>query len=426
MRPHISLSSDRSSLARAIHALVVLLLVAGGLTAVQLAAPAEAVVSPGTIVYIKAHNVWIAHGDGSGARRITTGGTAANPWTSPTESDSGIVVAARGNLIHRMDQYGTVLNTIDPPNLTSSAGETLGGRPTHVAVSPDGSKIAYTYAKYSCPVGMACRVRWATAFTKASALSSPSTWGVTYYDHPSWVTNSRVLVNSWLIQHIRLFDLGRGDLFWFDENAYSTDDRDLEDMELSRDGKYGAAVRDTADNSRIIWYALSGNVKDGGRPPFPTPLCQTLPAAGFHSPTIAPDSSALAWEEPDGIWIKRDVDDCTGGMALTIPGGSSPAWSSAAMRTSRPTYRFSLKARPKISGTAKKGKTLTVSTGTWSPAPASYAYRWYRNGKAIAKATKRTYKLTKKDRKRKITAKVTARRSGSPSKSVKTGALRVR
>ncbi|MFI5426706.1 hypothetical protein [Aeromicrobium sp. UC242_57] len=80
------------------------------------------------------------------------------------------MVAGRGNLIYRMDQFGTVLNSIDPPNLQSSAGETLGGRPTRLAVSPDGSKIAYTYSRYSCPVGAACRVRWVTAFTKATAL----------------------------------------------------------------------------------------------------------------------------------------------------------------------------------------------------------------------------------------------------------------
>lgn len=423
------MSSMRLRGARLTRALLAGGLVVTGLVSSQLAAsPATAAstaASPGTIVYVKADNVWIAKGDGSSARQITRGGTASVPWTYPTQSDAGIVVAGRGNLIYRMDQFGTVLNTIDPPNLKNSAGETVGGRPSRLAVSPDGSKIAYTYSNYSCPVGAACRVRWVTAFTRSTALSSPNVWGVTFYDHPSWVTNSRVLVNSWLVQHIRLFDLGRGDLFWFDENAYTSDDRDLEDMELSRDSKYGAAVRDTADNSRIIWYSLTGNVKDGGRPPFPVPLCQTNPAAGFRSPTIAPDSSAVAWQEPDGIWIKRDLDDCTGGMSLTIPGGSVPAWSAAGLRTSRPSYRFAMTVKPRISGTAKKGKTLSVSAGAWSPLPSSYSYRWYRNGKAISKATKRTYRLTSKDRKRKITARVTVR-GAAPAKTVSTSAVRVR
>lgn len=401
------------------------LVVAGGLATPQLAASPASAASATTIVYVKANNVWIARGDGSGARQITRGGTAGTPWTYPTQSDAGIVVAGRGNLIYRMDQFGTVLGTIDPPNLQSSAGETLGGRPSRLAVSPDGSKIAYTYSHYSCPLGQACRVRWVTGFTRATALTSPSVWGVTYYDHPSWVTNNRVLVNSWLIQHVRLFDLGRGDQFWFDENAYTSDDRDLEDMEISRDGKFGAAVRDTADNSRIIWYALTGNVKDGGRPPFPTPICQTDPAAGFHSPTIAPDSSALAWQEPNGIWVKR-VINCEGEMSLLIPGGSVPSWSAAPMRTSRPAYKFSMTAKPKISGQAKKGKTLTVSTGAWSPAPTTYSFRWYRNGKAISKATKRTYKVTAKDRKRKISAKVTVRAPYVATRVVGSSAVRVR
>ncbi|MFI5426705.1 hypothetical protein [Aeromicrobium sp. UC242_57] len=171
------------------------------------------------------------------------------------------------------------------------------------------------------------------------------------------------------MQHIRLFDLGRGDLFWFDENVYTSDDRDLEDMELSRAGTFGAAVRDTADSSRIIWYSLTGNVKDGGRPPFPTPICQTTAAAGYRSPTIAPDSSALAWQEPDGIWIKQGFD-CVENMVLKIPGGSVPSWSAASMQTSRPTYRFAMSVKPKISGVAKKGRTLSATPGTWSPVPA--------------------------------------------------------
>lgn len=389
-------------------------------------APADASTSPGTLVFIKEHNVWIANGDGSGARQVTTGGTASTPWISPSESDSGIIVAARGNLIHRMDQFGTILSTIDPPTVMSSANEPLGPRPTKVAISPDGGKIAYTYAKYSCPPGAACRTRWTTAFTAANRLTSPDVSGLTFYDNPYWVTNDRVLVNSWLTQHIRLFDLGRGDIYWFDENVYTSDDRNLADMELSRDGRYGAAVRDDDEHSRIIWYSVTGNVRDGGRPPFPTPLCQTNEASGFKSPTLAPDGSALAWEEPDGIWVKHDLDDCSGGLALLIRGGSHPSWSPATLRTSRPSYHFSLVAKPKISGTARTGRTLTVSTGTWTPVPASYSYRWYRDGKPIAKAAKRMYKITSKDRKHTITAKVTARRSGVPAKTATAASVRIR
>ncbi|MFT4296507.1 MAG: hypothetical protein QM582_13950 [Micropruina sp.] len=67
---------------------------------------------------------------------------------------------------------------------------------------------------------------------------------------------------------------------------------------------------------------------------------------------------------------------------------------------------------PAISGTAKVGKTLTVATGTWSPKPEKLSIRWYRSGKAISKATKTGYKLTKSDAGKTITVKVTASGTG--------------
>ncbi|WP_456698486.1 hypothetical protein [Aeromicrobium sp. P5_D10] len=68
--------------------------------------------------------------------------------------------------------------------------------------------------------------------------------------------------------------------------------------------------------------------------------------------------------------------------------------------------------RPTISGTAKVGKRLKVrSKGTWYGA-ASYSYQWYRGSSKIRGATKTTYKLTKKDRKKKVRVRVSAKRPG--------------
>ncbi|MGO1594352.1 MAG: hypothetical protein ACTHW1_08735, partial [Ancrocorticia sp.] len=64
------------------------------------------------------------------------------------------------------------------------------------------------------------------------------------------------------------------------------------------------------------------------------------------------------------------------------------------------------KATPKISGTAKVGKTLTAKPGIWTKGT-SLKYQWYRNGKAISKATKPTYKLQPADGGKKLSVKVT-------------------
>lgn len=72
---------------------------------------------------------------------------------------------------------------------------------------------------------------------------------------------------------------------------------------------------------------------------------------------------------------------------------------------------FSKAPAPTITGTAKAGKTLTAHAGTWSP-KATLTYRWYRNGTAIKSATKSTYKLVSADKGKKITVKVTGKKSG--------------
>lgn len=80
--------------------------------------------------------------------------------------------------------------------------------------------------------------------------------------------------------------------------------------------------------------------------------------------------------------------------------------------TPTPALKTITGSKPKITGTAKVGKKLTVKRGTWSPSGLSYTYRWYRNGKAITSATKSTYKLTKSDKGKYLAVKVTAKRSG--------------
>ncbi|MFF9426139.1 hypothetical protein [Streptomyces sp. NPDC014746] len=67
---------------------------------------------------------------------------------------------------------------------------------------------------------------------------------------------------------------------------------------------------------------------------------------------------------------------------------------------------------PSLSGTVRVGRTLTLNRGTWTPAPTSFAYQWYANGRAVSGATRATFTLTKAQRGTKITVRVTALRTG--------------
>ncbi len=69
-------------------------------------------------------------------------------------------------------------------------------------------------------------------------------------------------------------------------------------------------------------------------------------------------------------------------------------------------------AQPLITGTAKVGETLHVSTGTWSVSGASYKFQWARSGVPIPGATGDNYTLKPEDAARSISATVLASRVG--------------
>jgi hypothetical protein len=75
---------------------------------------------------------------------------------------------------------------------------------------------------------------------------------------------------------------------------------------------------------------------------------------------------------------------------------------------------------PKITGTAKVGKTLKV-VAKWKPSP-KLSYQWYANGKVIKKATSAKLKLTKALAGKKITVKVTGKKNGHKTVIKKTKA----
>ena len=77
---------------------------------------------------------------------------------------------------------------------------------------------------------------------------------------------------------------------------------------------------------------------------------------------------------------------------------------------------------PAIRGTARVGKTLTVSKGTWAPAGVVLKYKWYAGTKAITGGSKAKLKLTRATKGKKIFVKVTAAKPGYSTLTVRTKA----
>lgn len=112
----------------------------------------------------------------------------------------------------------------------------------------------------------------------------------------------------------------------------------------------------------------------------------------------------------------RTLTSYDGTISITTESVSSSQAVVRVVNTSVPK-NFSLVARPRITGTKGVGRTLSATTGSWSPTPSSYGYRWSRNGAPISGATGRTYTPTRWDAGRYLTVTVTARRTGYTSKS---------
>mgnify|MGYP000878519409 CR=1 len=64
-------------------------------------------------------------------------------------------------------------------------------------------------------------------------------------------------------------------------------------------------------------------------------------------------------------------------------------------------------ARPAITGRFVVGKSLSASRGSWSTS-VRVTYQWLRNGKAISKQNRSTYRLSSRDRGKQISVRVTA------------------
>ena len=334
-----------------------------------------------SIVYVKDNNVWVASPDGGKQHQVTTDGEPGWRYGSPSQADDGTIVAARGDEIVRLKQNGEVLSKFDPPATTDSAGQHIDGIPVDVAVSPDGTKVAYTYIQANCPVGVSCGVRSVTMYSHSDRATDPEEFGKLYRRNPSWVSNTRTLVFNGYQHQVNLDDFGGGrdsDVHWFDDEDVfgQADSTDLGDGELSPQGDRLAILRGYGDNTQLAFYAVSGDVKNGAPPAAPAPACTTGAEPTLNSPTWSPDGRTIAFEHKDGIETialpNVGPNDCSGASSGTvvIPGGKEPDFGPADVNPEKKTIEpeppagdlvVGVQKPVKASTAAKKGITLKVT-----------------------------------------------------------------
>ena len=110
----------------------------------------------------------------------------------------------------------------------------------------------------------------------------------------------------------------------------------------------------------------------------------------------------------------------------TVHDGSGPV--SAALTSTSVTVSLgkALKPskKPTVAGSHKVGKVESVKAGTW-PRGTKFTYQWLLNGKVIKHATKSSLKLSKADKGKKISCRVTASEAGYANGVATTKAVKV-
>jgi len=186
----------------------------------------------------------------------------------------------------------------------------------------------------------------------------------------------------------------------------------------------GEVTGSLAGHGTVTWFTDERGPIAAGTLTAPTPTISGTPVIGSTltaKPGTWTKGAKLAYQWFAGgkaiSGATKSTYKVTSGVAdktLTVRvTGSLPGYTTAS-KTSKATAAVLKTAMPKISGTAKVGSTLTAKPGTWT-SKTTFSYQWYANGKAISKATKVTYKIPKSLAGKKITVKVTGKKSGYAS-----------
>ncbi len=304
-----------------------------------------------SIVYVSQGNVWLTSPDGARQYQVTFDGG----WDSPSQADDGTIVAAKGQLLVRMDRSGRVIGT-PVPGLGGATGTIPGERfklfgPFDPEVSPDGRRIAYWATAYNpSSTGEVVYTDWrdVSLVTPSDRFEMPRANWITSVKQPSWIGSDRLMVTGSGLTNMNFetWMPGIGDdhlQWWFRYvNAIETD------HELSRDGRKLVAVAQTngalSAPDTLHYFAVPGPawtappypntwMDDAPRPPAGEPRCENVRDSIAHNPSWAPSSTAVAFDDKDGIWVQQVGDlpaDCSGmSEKLLVPGGAHPDWGPA-------------------------------------------------------------------------------------------------
>lgn len=448
-------------------------LLAGLATAVIVLACASSA-SADSIAYIKDGNVWLTTPDGSRQYQVTTTGG----YSDVTQSDDGTIVALNGVRLHRLARDGAVqADFATPVSDTRPAGSKQFWGPYDPAISPDGTKVAYTYYWLSqtttpdCfpPKCLVALNEGGTGYTWSDRMTDWKTGDAIGYHsgwrHPSWVDNDMTLLANptHLPNHDLLLDRisdggnGHGNMVmaWFSDMQ---DNPHMSGAEISRDKRKLAAQTGANDSTLTVYFVrgFPSAWKDGNPIGSDVVRCYRYsgPEGGSYSqPTWSPDGAHMAFSDGAGLKIAavpNFADDCTMDGATPQPGvlvagATEPDWGPADVPPARPAAPApptqptqptqpgksdgkSLSAKVTGTATKKSGVKLSVKVsgkGKLSAVAKAGSKTVGKASKTVKKAGTATLKL-KVSKKGKLSVKVTFKPAKGGETMTKTLTVKVR
>jgi hypothetical protein len=280
--------------------------------------------STGSLTFMRHGNVFVTAGDGGAEAQVTSDGTIADPYTSASQSASGVVVAVRHSTAYRLAQSGQPVAA--PVALWYAV--TGGG-----AVSADGGVLAYEAAEICGIVPKPCV---STVFRSLSSGSELIGKGLEM-TNPTW-SGGRVV--GAVSGGVGITGPGQRDRDeWFSGVSdtlprIADGTQYVEAAAASPDGRRLAVVTTPdAKGDRAVWLLTAAGL---GQPV--TPTCSYRIQASAGHLVWAPDDSAIAVQTASGITTMNVVDlsgtpaGCDANLATTkliAPHGTYPSWSKA-------------------------------------------------------------------------------------------------